>query len=160
VLCIIESSSIEKISDIKGKSIAFGLEESTERYIAQKYLFEHRIRSSDLRSYAYIDGYNSIINGLLAGTFDIAVLHERTFEELVVKGAPIRMLARFEITSFPWIARSDLESSILKYLQKTLLNSDGIEIFDAFRKDGFLSGEDDDFDQIRKAVEENHRFFQ
>ncbi len=160
VICVRADSPIKTISDLKAKRFAFGDEKSTiGRYLAQLYLFEQGLKAKDLGIYNYLDRHDKVGAAVASAQYDAGALKESTFERLVKNGASLRVLATFTNVTKPWIARADLEQNITLALQTTLLNLKDPKALAALRKDGFVEGNDKDYEVIRKAIELNPNFF-
>lgn len=161
VICVHPDGKIKSVNDLKGGKFAFGNENSTiGRYLSQLYLLENGIQAKDLAEYAYLDRHDKVGAAVAVGNYDAGALKESTFNKLKKKGKPLKALATFPNVTKPWIARAGMQPSVLKQLRQALLTMDDPKAFKALKKDGFLSASDDDYDQIRKAIEGNHHFFE
>ncbi len=153
VICVHADSPIQDIRDLKNKRFAFGNRRSTfGRYLAQQSLVEHGLTASDLSGYGFLGRHDKVGEAVGAGDFDAGALKESTFHKLVSQGVPLRALAHVPIVTRPWIARSGLPKPMYRAIQKTLLNLKNPEALKALRKDGFLPGDDSDYDVIRDAM--------
>ena len=94
-----------------------------------------------------------------AGSFDAGALNESTFKKLIDKGEPIRELARFPNVTKPWIARSGLDPEIYAALRDSLLEITNAAALKGLKVDGFLQGDDEDYRDLRIAMENNYVFF-
>ena len=161
VICVRMDSTITSVRDLKGRSFAFGDAESTiGRYLSQAYLIENGIAAKSLSSYEYLDRHDRVGAAVAAGKFDAGALKEGTFKKLLKKGAHLREIAVFPNVTKPWISASALSPRIFNALQETLLALKDPAALKALKKDGFLAGSDEDYDRIRKAIENNPRFFE
>lgn len=161
IICVRTDSAITRIEDLKGKSFAFGDSQSTiGRYLAQAYLNQNGITANELSAYEYLGRHDRVGSAVAAGKFDAGALKEGTFKKLVKKGAQLRAITVFPNVTKPWISRSALPPGIFKALQKTLLALKDPAALKALRKDGFLAGSDEDYDRIRRAIENNPEFFE
>lgn len=160
VIVVGKNSPIKSISDLRGKSFAFGNEESTiGRYLAQLYLMRHDIRSADLGTYEYLGRHDAVGAAVGSGRFDAGALKEETFRKQVADGVPIRKLASFPNVTKPWIARGNLPREIKAQLRQALLavtNNDGLQELQA---DGLAEGSDEDYAYIRESMLNNYMFF-
>jgi phosphonate transport system substrate-binding protein len=160
IVIVAEDSPIQEASQLRGKSFAFGDENSTiGRYLAQRFLIERGIRAADLSRYDYLGRHDKVGHAVGAGLFDAGSLKETTFNKLVGQGVPIRAIARFDSATKPWVTRANLPANIRNALQKALLTVEDSEAFKALRFDGFSHGSDSDYAAIRQAIAENSRFF-
>ncbi len=160
IVCVHKDSSIKSFAELRGKSFAFGSEQSTiGRYLSQRYLRNQGIHAADLSRYDYLGRHDKVGSQVGAGTFDAGALNEATFRKLTAKGVPIRELARFPNSAKPWIARSGLPQAVFEALQAALLKADDAgDLPEADRK-SFAEGADADYSDIRDAIEHNGLFF-
>ena len=160
IIAVNKDSTISDISELRGKSFAFGDEGSTiGRFLSQLELEQADIRASDLNRYEYLGRHDKVGTAVGAGSFDAGALNEKTFKKLVESGEPIRELTRFPNVTKPWIARSGLDDEILTALRESLLEVKDQKTLAALKIDGFLEGSDDDYRVIRMAMENNSIFF-
>lgn len=160
VICVRKDSDIQDVAQLKGRTFAFGDENSTiGRYLSQLYLLKHGIAAKDLAQYAYLGRHDLVGSAVATGRYDAGALMERTFQELVRSGMPIRAIAKFPNVTKPWIARAGLPERIKNALSQTLLTLDDPVALDALSKDGFVAGDDADYDVIREAMQRNREFF-
>ncbi len=161
IICVGEKSVIQSAADFKGKSFAFGDENSTiGRYLSQEYLVKNNIKAKDLSKYEYLGRHDKVGASVGIGKFDGGALKESTFKKLVKKGTAIKSLAIFPNVTKPWVARSELPANVLDALKGALLALKDKDALKKLKKDGFLEGSDQDYDFIRKAMENNHAFFE
>jgi phosphonate transport system substrate-binding protein len=160
IIAVHNDSDINDIRQLKGKSFAFGDEGSTiGRFLSQLYLEKNGIRASNLSNYEYLGRHDKVGTAVGAGSFDAGALNESTFKKLIDKGEPIRELARFPNVTKPWIARSGLDPEIYAALRDSLLEITNTAALKGLKVDGFLQGDDEDYRDIRIAMENNYVFF-
>lgn len=160
VITVGAESSIRGAADLKGKRFAFGDESSTiGRFLAQQYLFEHGLHAGDLAHYDYLERHDKVGTAVALGQYDAGALKEGTYKRLVENGAALRILATFTNVTKPWIARAGLDDRIIAALRESLLEITDTVALEALQKDGFVEGNDDDYAVIRRAIDQNSRFF-
>lgn len=160
IIAVAKDSPMKHISELKGKSFAFGDEGSTiGRFLSQLELEQSGIRAGDLSRYEYLGRHDKVGTAVGAGSFDAGALNEKTFKKLVDAGENIRELVRFPNVTKPWIARSNLDETILAALRESLLNITNKKILASMKIDGFLEGDDSDYSAIKQAMENNQAFF-
>ncbi len=161
IICVAEDSDITEVSQLKGRSFAFGDDQSTiGRYLSQLYLVENGIRVGDLARFDYLGRHDKVGIAVGRGEFDAGALKESTFRKLVKKGVPIRELARFPNVTKPWVARAGLPAELEQALRVALLNLKDKKALKALQADGMLAGSDADYETIRQSIKENDRFFE
>ena len=160
IIAVAADSDITSIEELHGRSFAFGDEGSTiGRFLSQLYLEKSGIRAGNLSRYEYLGRHDKVGTAVGAGDFDAGALNEKTFKQLVAGGERIRELARFPNVTKPWIARSGLDPAIVEALRASLLEIDDPDVLVELKIDGFLSGDDSDYNDIRQAIDENAAFF-
>jgi len=157
---VVSDSPIESISELAGRSFAFGNKVSTiGRYLSQAYLLEHGIGSEDLANYDYLGRHDRVGHAVAVGSYDAGALKEGTFNKLVKKGLPLRALAKFPNVNKAWVASSYLDDAIFRELQSVMLSLNDESLFKPFSRKRFVAGEVADYDIIRNAINTNRRFF-
>ena len=160
IIAVGADSDIDSVDELRGRAFAFGDEGSTiGRFLSQLYLERNGIRAGDLSRYEYLGRHDLVGTAVAAGDFDAGALNEKTFLKLVAAGSELRELARFPNVTKPWIARAGLDPEIFDALQASLLEIDDPETLAGLKIDGFLSGGDADYNDIRRAIDDNDAFF-
>lgn len=153
VICVRADSPIQVVRDLKGKRFAFGNARSTfGRYLSQQYLLDHGLTASGLAGFAFLGRHDKVGEAVGAGDFDAGALKESTFHKLVRQGVPLRALAKVPIVTRPWVARSGLPEPLYQAIRDALLQLKAPKALKALKKDGFLPGDDTDYDGIRAAM--------
>ncbi len=160
VIALPQNSTIASISDLRGRTFAFGSERSTiGRYLSQLLLIEHGIRAQDLKRFAYLGRHDRVGTAVSKRQYDAGALKEGTFKKLIKKGHKIRVLARFPNVTHAWIARPNLDSKLRQTLQAALFAITDKQALKALGRDGILAVSDSDYDVIRRAISTNDQFF-
>ncbi|MBY6140391.1 PhnD/SsuA/transferrin family substrate-binding protein [Leisingera daeponensis] len=159
VIVVHADSTVQSVADLAGLSFAFGDELSTiGRYLSQEYLLDSGISSADLMEFAYLGRHDLVGEAVGAGKYTAGALKESTYKKLVAKGVPIRVLASFDNVTKPWLASSEMPDDVLEAMRKVMLSSENEEIVRRISKNGFLLGDDQDYDIIRRAMERSLAF--
>ncbi|MBY6058538.1 PhnD/SsuA/transferrin family substrate-binding protein [Leisingera daeponensis] len=159
VIVVHADSTVQSVADLAGLSFAFGDELSTiGRYLSQEYLLDSGISSTDLMEFAYLGRHDLVGEAVGAGKYTAGALKESTYKKLVAKGVPIRVLASFDNVTKPWLASSEMPDDVLEAMRKVMLSSENEEIVRRISKNGFLLGDDQDYDIIRRAMERSLAF--
>ena len=160
VIAVHEDSDITDVSQLAGRTFAFGSKRSTlGRYFSQLYLMRNDILAKDLARYEYLGRHDKVGQAVGSGLFDAGALEGTTFAKLVKKGVPIRAIAKFSNSTRPWVARAGLKPEIADALRQAMLDLSEPDALKALRFDGFFAGDDGDYEKTRQAIRENHRFF-
>lgn len=160
VICVAEDSEIVNVAELQGRSFAFGNSRSTlGRYFAQQILMDHGIRADDLKRYEYLGRHDKVGQAVGSGLYDAGALEETTFNKLVKKGVKIRAIAKVRNATRPWVARAALDPRIEEALRAALLRMKDEKALAALRFEGFLPGDDTEYEATRQAIESNPGFF-
>ncbi|MCU7905403.1 MAG: PhnD/SsuA/transferrin family substrate-binding protein [Candidatus Thiodiazotropha sp. (ex Epidulcina cf. delphinae)] len=160
IICVQEQSPIQDLGQLKGRTFAFGNENSTiGRYLSQYLLVKQGVHAGDLSGYQYLERHDRVGAAVAAGQFDAGALKESTFKKLKSKGMKIRELARFPNVTKPWIAASDMRAEMVAALRESLLDLKDPAALKSLKKDGFLPAEDSDYVSIRESMRNNGDFF-
>lgn len=158
VIAVAQNSAIIHVDELRGKRFAFGNQLSTiGRYLSQLYLLENGIRARDLGYTEYLGRHDRVGMSIASGLFDAGALKEGTFKRLVSEKQPLRAIAYFDNVTKPWIASSELPERIFFPLRESILELPK-HVLSSIKKDGFLPGDDDDYDQIRQAINRTDEF--
>jgi phosphonate transport system substrate-binding protein len=153
-------SPIRALADLRGKRFAFGDETSTiGRYLVQHELLRAGIRARDLAGYQYLGRHDKVFKCVELGDFDAGAIRDNTFTKLN-KDGKLRVLARFDNVTQPWIARAGLDPRIVRALTKTLLELKDPDVLRGIQVDGFFPAEDADYEPIRRAMQAAIEFVQ
>lgn len=159
IICVEESAQIQQISDLSGKTFAFGNKLSTiGRYLAQSQLLDVGIKGEQLKRYEYLGRHDRVGTAVGNKEFDAGALKLSTFNKLRKKNVAIREIYRFENVTKPWIARAGLEEKVAVALKTALLELSDPTVLKAIKKSGFLAGSDNDYDVIRQAMKKSEQF--
>lgn len=159
VIVVHRDSPLQSLEELKGMTFAFGDELSTVgRYLSQAELLNAGISGADLHSFAYLGRHDLVGEAVGAGKYSAGALKESTYKKLVAKGVPIRVLMSFDNVNKPWLASAGLDAGILQAMRDVMLASQNEEIVQRVSKNGFLAGEDTDYDLIRDAIEQSRSF--
>ena len=160
VICVGNDSEITELGQLRGYSFAFGNERSTMgRYAAQLTLLRAGIRAHDLERYEYLGRHDKVGRAVGSGLFDAGALEETTFGRLVASGVPIRAIATYSNSTKAWVSRAGLTPGVKLAFRKVLLGLTAPKALRALRFDGFLEGEDSDYNITREAIAVNPQFF-
>lgn len=160
VIAVATDSPIKTIAALRGKSFAFGDEESTiGRYLAQLYLLRNNIRSSDLGRFEYLGRHDAVGAAVGSKRFVAGALKESTYTKQKKNGVPLRAIAKFPNVTKPWIARGRLPAQIRKELREALLAVDDKAALRELPADGLVVGDDSDYAFIRESMLNNYMFF-
>jgi phosphonate transport system substrate-binding protein len=150
--CVVvpRASKIQKLSDLRGKSFAFGDKNSTiGRFLVQELMLNEGLHARDLGRYEYLDRHDKVAAAVLAGDFDAGSVKESNFEES--KGA-LRALVKFENVTKPWVARSGLDADVVAGLRAGLLDMKDSAALKSLKVSGFAPTSDAEYLEVQKSM--------
>ena len=122
IICVQENADIQHLSDLSGKTFAFGNKLSTiGRYLAQSQLLDAGINADQLKRYEFLGRHDRVGTAVGNNEFDAGALKLSTFKKLRNKSVAIREIHRFENVTKPWIARAGLDEKVATALKNALL---------------------------------------
>jgi phosphonate transport system substrate-binding protein len=157
------NSPIHRVEDLRGKSFAFGDENSTiGRYLAQHLLQKYGITARDLDRHVYMCRHDAVGEAVARGDYDAGALDQGTIKALVARRLKLRPLLVFRGITNPWVAYPHLPDGLYHALRDTMLNLKDGRAFAELASDGasgFALAEDAEYDPVRNAIKRNPEFF-
>lgn len=146
------NNQIRKLSDLQGKSFAFGNKRSTiGRYLAQYELLKAGINHSKLSSYKFLGRHDKVLKSVVAGKYIAGSVKESTYKKLDKKGQ-LKVIHKFSVATKPWLVKSTMKDDIYNSLRDSLLQLNIKAILKSHKVKGFLSTSDKDYDFIRQGM--------
>jgi phosphonate transport system substrate-binding protein len=153
-----EDSPIQSLSDLKGCRFGFGEPTSTiGRYLAQAELVQASIHASDLREFNYLGRHDLVFKSVLLGDCDAGALKESTFKKLNKNGA-LRSIHEFFNVTKPWIARSNLDQTLVTHLKNILQSIKPGGPLTALKATAITDASSAHFDATRRGMLESAKF--
>lgn len=160
IICVHKDSPITALSQLKGRTFAFGSSRSTiGRYLSQLHLLKAGVPASALKSFEYLGRHDKVGAAVARQAFAAGALKESTFRKLLRKQMPLKAILSFDNVSKPWIARAGLPKTIRLALKHSLLEIHDPAALKPLKKDGFFPASDSDYNVIREAIMRNPDFF-
>ncbi|HLU38503.1 MAG TPA: PhnD/SsuA/transferrin family substrate-binding protein [Planctomycetota bacterium] len=158
VIFVRKDSPIRALSDLAGRTFAFGDESSTiGRYLVQAELVAAGITAKDLRGFAYLGRHDAVVKAVQVGQYDAGSAHVATFERMDHK-RELRVLKSFDNLSKAWLARAGLAADVCAALRKAVLDLERPASLAALKVTGFQPAEDADFDFVRAGMKQARKF--
>ncbi|KLU64712.1 phosphate-import protein PhnD precursor [Desulfosporosinus acididurans] len=116
-------SSINKIQDLRGRTLAFSSRTSTQGYLIPRIMLaQAKIDLSELASFESFQSYEDAANAVLGGRFDAAALQDTLAEKLAAQGL-VKIIAISDYFPSGGIAvASGIDPVTAAAVQKALLN--------------------------------------
>ena len=160
IILVREDSPFGSLADLRGKSFAFGDENSTiGRYLSQAELVEAGVTARDLESYDYLGRHDKVVAAVLHGKYAAGAAKESSFAKKKEEG--LRELKSFDNVTKPWVARGGIAEEHFIALQNILLETKNPDVLKTFSKSlsGFAPCEDSEYDFVREGMERSKGFF-
>lgn len=158
VIVVRADSPIRSLADLRGRSFAFGDENSTiGRYLAQATLIDAGIKQEDLAGSAFLERHDRVFKAVAAGDYTAGALHIATFLDMN-KNQELREIARFDNVGKPWVARAGLAAATVTALRESLLAMSDPKALGALKVHGFQATVDGDFQLVRDGMKKAERF--
>ncbi|PIV21862.1 MAG: phosphonate ABC transporter substrate-binding protein [Deltaproteobacteria bacterium CG03_land_8_20_14_0_80_45_14] len=167
IIIVREGSEIHNLSDLKGRSFAFGQAWSTASHILPEYyLSKANIKLKDLKHYDFLRHHDSVANAVLKGQFDAGAVKDIVAYKYRKDG--LRFIFMTDpIPTVPIVVRVNAPQEMVKSVKTALLNLNlkdpncqkKMTRWDEEFKYGFTEALDSDYDSIRKilrVVEKEH----
>lgn len=156
-----DNKKINKLSDLKGKSVAFASERSTSGYLVPlNELYKGGIALRDLSKHVNLKYHDSVAREVLRGNFDAGAVIDSVANIFKERGLKIIALSD-PIPGLPIVVRADLPPEIVNAIKKALLSLDYnnpehrkiMAQWDEEFRYGFAEAEDSDYNSIRAIVD-------
>ena len=158
VIIVRADSTLQKISDLKGKSFAFGDPSSTMSHVVPLYmLIKAGVPEQALARQQFLGAHRNVALAVLAGDFDAGAVKEETYQEYAGRG--LRALATTPpISEHLFVTRANLPGEEIETARRALLRlkdaPNGTVILDGLHKGmtALVPVADGDYDNLR-AIE-------
>lgn len=151
-----EDSSIQRLSDIKGKHFAFGDAASTMSHLVPRYmLIKSGISIDKLKQHKFYGSHDNVALAVLTGDADAGAVKEAVYYKYENRG--LRAL-KFtpEVSEHLFVATPKLKRTVMDEIKNILLKmkpNDEVHkvIFNSIKPgvDGFTNAKDSDYDNLR-----------
>ena len=156
------NKEINKLSDLKGKSIAFASKLSTSGYLTPLYHIYSKsdVRLEDFTRYKNYRYHDSVAREVLRGNFDAGAVIDSVADRF--KGRGLKIIDVFDpIPGLPIVMRANASPELVNAIKNALLSLEYsnpehrkiMEQWDEEFKYGFTEAEDSDYDPIRKMID-------
>jgi phosphonate transport system substrate-binding protein len=161
---ITTSKDINRLEDLKGKTLSFGAESSTSGHLMPRsFLLAAKINpDTDLKRVAFSGAHDATVAAVSGGKVDAGALNISVWEKLLAQGKIDRNLLRVFYTTpgyydYNWTVRADMDPALRKKLTDAFLalnanDAQGKEVLDLQRATRFIPTKVENYDQIEKAA--------
>ena len=153
-----KDSNILEIEDLRGKTFAFGDENSTiGRFLSQSLLVEHNIHADSLKSFDYLDRHDQVAKALMTKSHDAGAIKSSTYKKLCDPDEIVIVRAFSNITK-PWIASSHLPKEICNAISASLLSLEDEEVIGELGCSGFSEATSEEYALVREGMKKSEAF--
>lgn len=155
VIVTSRNSAVQTLSDLKGKTFAFGDYQSFGSHFMPRYLLRQQgVSLWDLMAYDYVMGHDNVILSVIHGDFDAGALRHDVLanhpdrDQLRILAGPVA------ISPHAIVCRSTLPEPVKEGLRRALLAIDDPAVLTAIDAHmvGFAPVADSDFELARQVV--------
>ncbi len=158
LIVVLENSQIKNLSELKGRSFAFGNINSTiGRYLAQSELSKAGVTSSSLSKLAFLGRHDKVFKAVELGDYDAGSLKESTFNKMNTN-KELRVIHSFDNVTKPWIASAQLPPEIFEDLSKALIELSDPKILKQFKVSRFVTAKNEDYQYVREGIQKAKSF--
>ena len=158
VIIVSENSMIMSLSELMGKSFAFGSPNSTMSHIVPRYmLLRSGVDVATLSRYEFLSNHENVALGVLFGDFDAGAVKKEVYDQYHMRG--LKALAWSPpIGEHVFVASDRLPDQLARKIRRVLLelssDPEGREVL-FFIKDGvtgLVPASDHDYDNLREMI--------
>lgn len=155
VIAVKQDSPIKTMSDLKGKTFAFG---DQKALLQRAVVVNAGVALTDFSNYGFLKHYDNIAKAVINGDFDGGILKDTIYEEFAPKG--LRKIHTSPALSSYLFAISErvppktVEKLRAAFLQLKANTAEGKAVLKELDQgyDGFTPAEDKDYDTVRKLI--------
>ena len=158
LIIVPSNSALKSLSELKGKSFAFGNQDSTiGRYLAQAEMIKAGIHAKDLSKYEFLGRHDKVFKAVELGDYDAGAIKEGTYKRYNKKNT-VKILHQFNNTTKPWLARQGLDDNVKSAITAALLNLKDKTLLKELKASGFLPATDNDYEFVRQGMRLAEKF--
>ncbi|MBO8170137.1 MAG: phosphate/phosphite/phosphonate ABC transporter substrate-binding protein [Thermoanaerobacteraceae bacterium] len=154
------NSPVETVTDLKGKTFAFGDINSTSGSLYPRIMLDRAgIKvPDDLKQVIYTGGHDATALAVQNQTVDGGGVEDRIFYTLVEQGVidpdKIKIIARSKpIEGYPWVVRAGLDKDLVERITQAFLDMDDPELLKLMRAEGYARVSEADYRYIEEEAQ-------
>lgn len=151
-------SPFQKLEDLRGRSFAFGDENSTiGRYFAQARLLDSGLDARGINRFDFLGRHDKVFRAVQVGEYAAGALKSGTFKKLN-RRKQLRIIDRFDVPTKPWVSRAGMDADLHEQLSKALCGLTDKGALKALKIQGFFPSTDKDYAEVRACMLQAKRF--
>ncbi len=155
-----KDSPITRLSELKGKKIAFGDSQSTMGFLVPCYLMMRAgVGLKNLGSYKFLDNHENVVLGVLSGSYDAGTIREDIYNRYAGEG--LRALAVSEsLPDHIFVARRGLSKEMINKITDILISlkdsPEGRTILGSIKRNltALVPVRDNEYNRLRQIIKE------
>ncbi len=156
-------SDIKSLSDLKGKTFAFGDPSSTSGSLYPRLMlvesgYDWRNDFKPIKQVIYTGGHDATAEAVLSGKVDAGGIEQRILNKLIkegkVDGSKLRTVERRLVQGYPWCVPSNLDPEFKKKLVEAFKEIDDPALLDLMRAKRYVEVGPKDYEEIRTKAKE------
>ncbi len=151
--------SVERIEDLKGKTVAFGDPASTSSHLIPKtmLLTLGKLKAGQDYKEVFVGAHDAVAVNVQNGNAQAGGLSRPILESLLEQGTihrdKIRILAESDpCPNYPWVLRDDLDAGLQAEIRTAFLTLKDPAVLKPLKAEGFAAVKDQDYDVVRTMV--------
>ena len=164
VFIVPANSNLKTLSELKGKTIAFGSPSSTSGHLMPRYfLMQAGINpDTDFKNVAFDGAHDATVAFVGSGRADVGALNSSVWEKLNEAKNPNALKSKVLMTTPPyynynWTVRGDLDPALVKKITDAFLKLDASnpaqkELMDLQRASKYIPTKSSNYDGLEKAA--------
>lgn len=151
-------SGISELSDIKGKTMAYGDQASTSSHLIPKQiLLENKLKAGQDYKEVFVGAHDAVLKAVQNGNAQAGGLSKPIYDQLVenkiVDTAKVKVIKLSpQYPNYPWVMRTSLDKNLQENIRQAFYGLKDTAILKTLKADGFASIQDKDYDVIRNMV--------
>jgi len=164
VFIVPANSDLKNLTELKGKTIAFGSPSSTSGHLMPRYfLMQAGLNpDKDFKNIAFSGAHDATVAFVASGKADVGALNASVWDKLNESKNPNALKSKVLSTTPPyydynWTVRGDLDPALVKKITNAFLKLDASnpaykELMDLQRASKYLTTKPSNYDDIEKAA--------
>lgn len=151
-------TGISTLSDIKGKTMAYGDTASTSSHMIPKEMLQNAGLEAEMDyTEQFVGAHDAVAKAVQNGNAQAGGLSKPIFESLVEQGTiDANKVKVIEVSqpypNYPWTMNSELDPELKEAIKKAIYNLKDEAVLKPLKTEGFVPITDQDFDVIRNMV--------
>jgi phosphonate transport system substrate-binding protein len=158
VVIVPADSQVRALSDLKGKTMAYGDQASTSSHLVPRAMLQDAglVATRDYKA-VYLGQHDAVARAVEAGKAQAGALSKPILDTLFASGkvdkSKVRVLAETKpIPNYPMAMQSKLSPALKAAIRKAFLDIRDPAILKSFRAEGFAAMSDADYDVLRTTA--------